>query len=154
MEQIQSPEKKSPIEVVGAVIFDRKSDSILVGQRAKGKRFPLKWEFIGGKVEKGESPNQAVVRELREEVGLEIQPKGLMTKVKHDYGEEVGMIELHFIQCEPVGNVILKRFDREIYNDIRWIKITEVSGLDWIEADKDFANQLAIIVTTPAHSDN
>ena len=140
--------------VVGAVIFNNRRDSILVGQRAEGKKFPFKWEFIGGKAETGESLEQAVEREMDEEVGLDVEVVAEIDQAEHNYGGDVGIIRVHFIECHPKGNVVLKQFDRKIYNDIRWVKVTEAPKLDWIEADKEFAQNLAVSLTAPVPSRN
>jgi 8-oxo-dGTP diphosphatase len=130
-------------KVVAAVIYNSDRDSILAGQRVKGKRFELKWELIGGKVERKEKINKAVVREVEEEIGLIVEAVGFIEKKDYDYGLDIGVVEVNFIECQPVEEVNLNGFDRSILNDVRWVKITDLSDLDWIEADKGFVAKLA-----------
>jgi len=139
--------------VVGAVIFNQRCDAILVGQRAGGKRFPLKWEFIGGKAEPGESLSSACERELLEEIGQKVEAGRLLGTERYDYGGDVGVIQVNFIECQPKGSVVI-RPDPDVYAQIRWVPIVEVPQLDWIEADKEFAKKLAVDFTSPIPSQN
>jgi len=147
-------QKAKPVEVVAAVIFNKNKDSILIGMRSEDKKFGGKWEFIGGKVEVGETMEEAISRELSEEIGLEIkEPIGEITQVDHDYGVE-GKFRIHFIECQPNGSVVLKKVNPDVYEEVSWVKITEALKLDWLEADRDFVEKLAVAVTTPRPSLN
>ena len=73
------------IEVVGAIIKD--GDRYLVGQRAAHKSQGGLWEFMGGKIEPGETPEQALARECREELDLEIENERIIDSVIHEYPE-------------------------------------------------------------------
>ncbi len=88
----------SPIPVVCAVLVDG-TGRILLAQRPAHKHLGLKWEFPGGKVEAGESPEQALGREIREELGCEIVITGALTRFTHDYGAVV--IEMIPFACAP-----------------------------------------------------
>ncbi len=74
---------KAPIPVVAAVI--EKDGLLLLAQRPPGKALALKWEFPGGKVEPGESPEAALKREIREELGCEIEITGALRRFVHHY---------------------------------------------------------------------
>ncbi|HEY9899085.1 MAG TPA: (deoxy)nucleoside triphosphate pyrophosphohydrolase [Pantanalinema sp.] len=74
----------TPIEVVGAII--RRGDRVLIAQRPPGKHEALLWEFPGGKVEPGESPEACLAREIREELDAEIAVGAYFGDVLHDYG--------------------------------------------------------------------
>ena len=74
------------IEVVGAII--KNGDRYLVGQRAANKSQGGLWEFMGGKIESGETPEQALARECREELDLEIENERIIDSVVHDYPEK------------------------------------------------------------------
>jgi 8-oxo-dGTP diphosphatase len=73
-----------PIEVVGAII--RHGDRVLIAQRPPGKHEALLWEFPGGKVEPGESPEACLVREIQEELAAQIEVGAYFGDVLHDYG--------------------------------------------------------------------
>lgn len=77
-----------PVPVVAAVITDD-SGRVLLAQRPAHKHLALKWEFPGGKIESGESPETALARELREELGIEIAALRPLPRFTHDYGAVV-----------------------------------------------------------------
>ena len=85
------------IEVVGGII--RRGDMYLLGKRPLGKSLGGHWEFIGGKIEPGETPEQALVRECREEIALEVVNASVRTAVTHTYTDRT--INLTLIDCEP-----------------------------------------------------
>ena len=74
------------LAVAAAII--RRGDRILVSQRLTGKPDPLKWEFPGGKLEQGESPEAALERELREELGIETRTGRLVKALRKQSGEQ------------------------------------------------------------------
>ena len=74
---------RPPLLVSAAIII--KNGQVLLGQRRKGDRHPFKWEFPGGKVEHGESPRQALIRELREELQIEAKIGVELARYEHDY---------------------------------------------------------------------
>ena len=86
-----------PIAVVCAAIVDR-DGRVLLAQRPAHKHLGFKWEFPGGKVETGESPEQALVREIREELGCDIFIRRALPHFTHDYGTVV--IEMIPFVCE------------------------------------------------------
>ncbi len=128
------------IKVVGAVIFDPKTDSYFVGQRGKNKKVPLKWEFIGGKVETGEDLLQATEREFKEEIGIDIKAIKLINKSEYNYGGDLGLVEVNFIECEVFKDE--PNFDPEVYEICKWVKRKKLANLDWVEADREFAMTL------------
>ena len=72
------------IQVVCAVIL--KDDKILIAQRSDKMKLPLKWEFPGGKLEDGENERQAIIREIKEELNIDILPLKKISSHIHDYG--------------------------------------------------------------------
>jgi 8-oxo-dGTP diphosphatase len=90
---------------------------------------PLKWEFPGGKLENGEDPAACLVREIREELGVEVRILEILSPVIHDYG--TWTIELIPFICEITGGtfVLLE------HKDIRWNDPRELLLLDWPDAD-------------------
>ena len=115
----------APIHVVGAAIVA--AGRCLVTQRGPQMRLPGKWEFPGGKVEPGEDPRAALVREIREELGLEILP-GALLATGHD---RAGTVRLDVYACTLLGGSLHLRE----HADSLWVGAGEVAGLDWAEAD-------------------
>ncbi len=81
------PHAAPPVPVVCAVI--ERAGRVLVAQRPPDKLLPLKWEFAGGKVEPGEEPAAAIVREIREELGCTVAVTRALPRFTHDYGRVV-----------------------------------------------------------------
>ena len=98
---------KNIVDVVGAIIKD--GDRYLVGQRAANKSQGGLWEFMGGKIEPGETPEQALARECREELALEIENERIIDSVVHDYPEKT--IRLTLISCSPKSGSVPAEMD-------------------------------------------
>ena len=118
------------IEVVGAIIRD--GDRYLVGQRAANKAQGGLWEFMGGKIEPGETPEQALARECREELDLEIEDEHIIDSVIHDYPEKT--IRLTLILCSPKSGSVPKALEHQ---QIRWVTRSEMDALDFAPADRE-----------------
>lgn len=102
---------------------------VLCAQRSKSMSLPLKWELPGGKVELGEEPKATIVRELYEELGIEIEILKALTPNAHTYTNQA--IELipficKIIDGEPRANE---------HEKIEWISLSKLLELDWAEAD-------------------
>ncbi len=121
---------KRIIEVVGAII--RNGDRYLVGQRAANKAQGGLWEFMGGKIEPGETPEQALARECREELALEIENEHIIDSVVHEYPEKA--IRLTLISCTPKSGSVPKALEHQ---DIRWVTRAEMDTLDFAPADRE-----------------
>jgi 8-oxo-dGTP diphosphatase len=87
-----------PMPVPVAIAVVGHDDQFLVGQRPAGVALAGYWEFPGGKIQPGETPEQAAVRECREETGLTVEPVRRYTPHTQDY--EHGTVALHFIACK------------------------------------------------------
>ena len=116
------------IEVVGAIIKD--GNRYLVGQRAANKSQGGLWEFMGGKIEPGETPEQALARECREELELEIENERIIDSVVHEYPEKT--IRLTLIECTPKSGSVPRPNEHQ---DIRWVTREEMDVLDFAPAD-------------------
>lgn len=123
------------LKVVCAIISDDLGRYLLV-QRASGMRHPLKWEFPGGKVEPDEQPEQAIRRELREELEIEVATRRILSTTVWEYpGKKIGLIP---IICELRLNHIRLREHR----DHGWFFLEELGKIDLLEADRAILNQL------------
>ena len=123
------------IDVVGAII--REGDRYLVGQRAANKAQGGMWEFMGGKIEPGETPEQALARECREELDLEIENERIIDSVVHEYPEKT--IRLTLIECSPKAGSVPKALEHQ---QIRWVTRGEMDTLDFAPADRELINKL------------
>jgi 8-oxo-dGTP diphosphatase len=123
-------------QVVAALIM--RKDEILICQRTKHQPLPLKWEFPGGKIEPNESPEQALYRELEEELGIRATIGEKVTTIHHNYGKG-NAVELHFYFVEKFEGEIVNR----IFNDVRWVRRAELPNFDFLEADVGLVKDLA-----------
>ncbi|NPA40444.1 MAG: (deoxy)nucleoside triphosphate pyrophosphohydrolase [Thermodesulfobacteria bacterium] len=113
--------------VVAGVL--KRGDEVFLVKRPLNKKHGGKWEFPGGKVEKGEKPEDAIVRELKEELGIEVEVKREVARIKHSYGDgpEVELI-LFEVESEKEPEVLEAE-------EGRWIRLKEVGSLNLCEAD-------------------
>jgi 8-oxo-dGTP diphosphatase len=127
---------RGPLLVSAAVI--RHGTKILVGQRRRGDRHPLKWEFPGGKVEAGETPKQALVRELREELAIESKVGEEIARYRHDYPNGSSVVLLFYAITEFEGEPAARVFEQ-----IQWVERTMLTKMDFLDGDIDFVRRLA-----------
>lgn len=123
--------------VVSAGIIYRRGQ-VLVGQRREADRHALKWEFPGGKVESGESPRQALVRELREELGIDAIIGAELASYRHKYPPADTVRLLFFCVPNFIGQL-----NNRVYKQICWAGLDELEAFDFLEGDIDFVRQLA-----------
>jgi len=124
------------IRVAAAVVWD--GPRLLMTQRAAGGALGLQWEFPGGKIEPGESPEQAIVREVREELGVTATPLELLDSVAHDYAHGT-RVEIVFVKCSLDSHAFT--LSDEV-NDARWQLPAEIEVADVLEADREFLRAL------------
>lgn len=115
------------VEVVAALIWDK--DKFLICQRPKDKARPLLWEFVGGKVEKGESKEDALIRECREELAIDIAVDSVFTEVTHDYPD----ITIHLILFN--SRIVWGQLTLLEHNAMAWITPAEIENYDFCPAD-------------------
>lgn len=116
------------IAVVCALI--ERDGRLLVAQRPPGKMLANKWEFPGGKLEPGEAAETALAREIREEVGLEVEVGGRLPAITHDYGDVV-------ISLIPYCCVVRAGEPHpHEHAAIRWCTAEEIAALDLADADR------------------
>ena len=123
--------------MVSAGIIHR-NGQILVGQRRGDDRHPFKWEFPGGKVEAGETPQQALVRELREELRIEATIGSELARYEHEYPSGSRVHLLFFAISKFVGEPT-----GQVFEQIRWIDPPYLPELDFLDGDYDFVRRLA-----------
>ncbi len=122
------------IEVVGAVI--RRGDEVLIAQRPPGKHEALLWEFPGGKVEPGESPEACLAREIREELGVPIRVGARLGDVTHDYGER----RIH-LTCYWAELVAGEPRPLECHA-VRWVRRDQLDDFRYAPADVPLVERL------------
>ena len=121
-------------EVVAALISE--NGSILICRRPAGKAQALLWEFPGGKVDPGETPEQALVRECREELAVRLEVGALYTRVTHQYPDLRVRLSLYHAAIAEGRPKNLE------HADIRWVKPTELDQYDFCPADRDIIKGL------------
>jgi len=125
------------LNVVAAIVMD-KYNNILITQRLSGSHLGGYWEFPGGQIEKGESEEQALIRELQEETGLDICIDRKFWEEEFDY--DIKIIHLSFFLCHlcSPGQVV----QRKEINDYHWIKTDALDNYKFPPADTSLINQL------------
>ncbi len=111
-----------------------KDGLVLCAQRSEKMHLPLKWEFPGGKIEKNERPEACLKREIKEELGVEIEVLQQLPSNFHIYSNL--KLELIPFRCS------LQTFEIELleHSQIRWLLIEKLQDLDWAEADVPIVN--------------
>lgn len=121
------------IEVVAAII--QKENQYFATQRGYGE-FEGMWEFSGGKIEPGESPEDALKREIQEELGIDIGVKEFLCTTEYDYPSF--HLTMHcYICCIKEGEVELRE-----HKAARWLRSEELGSVEWLPADKDVITRL------------
>jgi len=117
------------VRVAAAVICD--GDRVFAAQRAGGG-----WEFPGGKIEPGESPQQALIREIREELDLGIAVGGPLAVLEYDY--PAFHLSMQCFWCRITeGTPVLKE-----HADARWLGAEDLDSVDWLPADRALIGQV------------
>ncbi len=125
------------IEVVAAIITH--NDQIFATQRGYGE-FKDGWEFPGGKMEPGETPQQALMREIREELDTEIEVGSLVETVEYDYPNF--HLTMHCFLCTiRSGELVLKEHEAA-----KWLTREELDSVDWLPADVKVVEKLKALV--------
>lgn len=127
---------RTPLLVSAGIIH--RDGRVLVGQRRRGDRHPLKWEFPGGKVEYGESPQQALARELLEELQIQAEIGTELARYEHDYPTGSRVHLLFFVVTDFSGEPTARVFEQ-----ISWADVHSLPKLDFLDGDLDFVRRLA-----------
>lgn len=113
--------------VVAALIFQE--DRFMICRRPPHKKRGLLWEFVGGKVEAGESKEEALIRECQEELDITLKVGPLFMEVDHHYPDLHVCLSIFFAEIAG-GTLTLKE-----HVDLKWIKISEIPNYDFCPAD-------------------
>ena len=132
MDSITMNERKHIVVVAAIIVRDGR---IFATQRGYGE-WKEWWEFPGGKIEHGETPEDALKREIREELATEIEMDELFTTVEYDYPKF--HLTMHCYLCTIV-NGELSLLEHE---DARWLAMDELDSVKWLPADKDVIEKL------------
>lgn len=116
------------IEAACAVIIHQ--GKILCAQRSETMRHPLKWEFPGGKIEAGESPEACIVREIQEELSAKITVKQLLSESIYDYGNNY-KVKLYSFVCQLENELPVCAEHKQI----KWLEKDSFAELEWVEGD-------------------
>ncbi|TKB98024.1 (deoxy)nucleoside triphosphate pyrophosphohydrolase [Pedobacter cryotolerans] len=117
----------NPIRVTCAIII--RNNKTLAVQRSQKMKLPLKWEFPGGKIELGETEEKCILREIKEELDLEIDLVSRLTPSQFQY-PNLSIELIPFIAQFKSGDINLAEHKRHL-----WLKKEELIDLDWAEAD-------------------
>ena len=129
---------KKIIKVAGVAIIDQDKNKVLAGKRNADRLVGGMWEFPGGKIEKGEKPQEAAKRELKEEFHDEVQigPQ-LDETVSYEY--DFGIVKLTVFFAKLLTN----NFDLVAHSEVEWLSADEVQKLNWAPADAPLVKELA-----------
>ncbi len=125
---------KQPLLVTAAVIFD--GDKVLITRRPENKRHPGQWEFPGGKIEPGESPEEALCREILEELEVEIQVVDVFEVVFYRY--EWGTVLILAYRCE----LLTKNIQNVGVAEHRWVHPVKLVNFPILPADQPIIDRL------------
>lgn len=115
------------VKVVAAIIIH--DNKIFATQRGYGE-FKDGWEFPGGKIEPGETPQEALVREIKEELDIEIEVKDFLETVEYDYPEFHLSMDCFFCAIRS-GDLVLKEHEAA-----KWLTVETLDSVDWLPADQ------------------
>lgn len=127
---------KKTVKVVGAIIEN--NNEILCALRSKDMSLPMMWEFPGGKIEEGESVNEAIVREIKEELDCNIEVISIFNDNTHEY--ENIIVNLITVKCKLIsGNPKAKEHAK-----LLWLPVDYLESLNWAPADIPAIEELKI----------
>lgn len=108
----------------------------MIARRAPHKKMPGKWEFPGGKIEEGETPEMALKRELEEEFGVQVEVGAFFNQNTHDYKDFKIELSAYFAKC------IQGNFNLTDHDLIKWVRREDLRKFDLTEADIPFVTRL------------
>ena len=137
-QQNSSPRPQGPaLRFVAAALIVRGGE-VLICQRRPDQPMALQWEFPGGKIEAGETPEQALARELDEELGIQAVIGPRVTHVRHNY-RHGGAVDLQFFAVREFSGELENR----IFAQLRWTRLEDLPNFDFLAADRGLIRALA-----------
>ena len=128
--------KNKNLLVVGGLIV--KKNKILICQRSSDNEHPLKWEFPGGKVKNQEEPQQALKRELNEELKITIEHPIYLCDYMFEYQDLGKNVSLFFFLINEYSGEI----SNTVHNQLKWIEIKQLSDYDFLEGDHEIIKKI------------
>ena len=125
------------VEVVAALIWEK--NKFMICQRPAHKARALLWEFVGGKVEPGETRDAALIRECREELGVTVSVGEMFMEVTHQYPDITVRLSLYH------ATIAAGEPQKLEHNDIRWITPAEIPNYDFCPADVEILERIIAI---------
>ncbi|HOB09897.1 MAG TPA: 8-oxo-dGTP diphosphatase MutT [Limnochordia bacterium] len=122
------------IRVAAGIIKDR--DQVLITRRAPHEHHAGGWEFPGGKIEAGETPEACLARELKEELDIDVAVGGLCTNVTHNYGDVT--VELIAYYC----TIVAGELHMSVHDMCKWVNINDLLKYDLLPADVPIARKI------------
>jgi 8-oxo-dGTP diphosphatase len=133
-----NPKPAGPaLRFVAAALIVRGGE-VLICQRRPDQPMGLQWEFPGGKIEAGESPEQALARELDEELGIQAQIGQRVTHIRHNY-RHGGAVDLQFFAVREFAGELENR----IFAQLKWTRLEDLPEYDFLPADRGLIRDLA-----------
>ncbi len=129
------------IDVTAAII--EKDGRFLIAKRAKGRHLENKWEFPGGKIEDGESPEKCLQRELQEEFGIATAIKNFVAESIFDYGDKT--VRLLGYRAEYISG----EFKLTAHDEIRWVAVDKLNEFDFADADIPLIKKISTFYANP-----
>ncbi|MDR3725254.1 MAG: (deoxy)nucleoside triphosphate pyrophosphohydrolase [Terracidiphilus sp.] len=111
---------------------------VLIGQRRPDQPMALLWEFPGGKIEAGETAEEALARELCEELGIQATVGHPVTRIRHNY-RHGGAVDLQFFAVHEFQGEI----SNNIYQQVRWVRLEDLPSYEFLAADRNLIKDLA-----------
>lgn len=130
-----------PLRLVVAALILREGPGgteVFICQRKPDQPMSLKWEFPGGKIEPGEGPEEALIRELNEELGISARIGERVAQIRHKY-RNGGAVDLQFFVVKEFEGPMVNR----IFNDMRWVSLAALPGYDFLAADLGLIRDLS-----------
>ena len=136
MNTAENIDTKSVRDVAAGLIMC--AGKLLIGQRKHGKRLEYKWEFPGGKMEPGETPEEALVREIREELSTEISVDEFLCTVEYDYPKF--HLTMHCYLC----SLLTEALHLNEHEAARWLTPAALDTVRWLPADESIIEKLKL----------
>jgi len=127
------------MRLVVAAVIERGDRRLLICQRRRDDSSPLKWEFPGGKVEPGETPEVALARELGEELAVTLQKCAEMGRARHKYAASAEELEIRFY----AGAIREDEITPKCFEQVAWVLPKELGNYDFLAANAQIIAQLA-----------